>query len=583
MNKKFTSSPEPPVRQSSPRPGLSIRTWQTAGYALTICLVTALFFSFSTDYLRENLQQAGDFLLSPHFLALVLIGVIFGWKRIPETRYDLMVLTVSAAYVTIFYGKFLSLYTMSGDSTCQVAYWNVLWHPNLRGSIGVAAAKPGQVFALGMLYQLDSLLGVWANGTVFRAGLIAITTVCIWSLVRVAFDIGGRLAAFLAFLMTIWAFYYDFLGSESTVYFTAALFSGLRIYLYRPHQRTLGRLLLVSSILFRIDSIAILAVIWIGLAARKEWRELRLLTIFTIGSIAVFVLVNYLIQGSLARLNSGAAAGYMNPFNFADVPITEMPALMFQVMIEQFNAMPTVRFLAIMAIIGIVGTLTFGSRSYLPIFAGPIVVFMNVLLLDGSLFLWRYFSYIYAFACAVGSAALVLFLRVLFQKRRPQMLVLASTMVLLLLLTFTYGNLNSYKNYQTPDIERNFLIRAQALLGDEAIPARSSLLSEDDLLSYLVVMEPNRFRKINSMQYFNVSSDEKRREILADTDYIWLELRGHDYFYLRYLDDYRWESDAFRLMLRSIMGDGRERSMYGFRIIPVTADENRMLLSVIKT
>ncbi len=583
MNIELTPSPEPPVRRSSSKSGLSFCTWQSAGYALLICLVFALFFTFSTDYFRENLQQAGDFLLSPHFIALVLVGIIICWKGIPDSRYDLVVLTVAVAYVTLFYGKFLSLYTMSGDSTCQVAYWNVLWHPNLRGSIGVAAAKPGQVFALGIMYQLDSLLGVWANGTVFKAGLIAITTVCIWSLVRMAFDIGGRFAGFLAFLMTIWAFYYEFLVSESTVYFIAALFSGLRIYLYRPHQRTLGRLLLVSSILFRIDSIAILAVIWMWLAARKEWRELRLLTIFTLGSIAVFLLTNYLIQGSFARLNSGAAAGYVNPFAFAGVPLTAMPALMFQTLAAQFAVMPTVRFLTIMAIIGVAGTITFGGRSYLAIFAGPIIIFMNVLLLDGSLFLWRYFSYIYAFACAIGSASLVSFLRVIFQKRRPQMLVIASAMALLLLLTFTYGNLNSYKNYRTPDIERNFLIRAQALLEDNALPAKSGLLSEDDLLSYLVVMEPNRFRKINSMQYFNVSSDEKRREILADTDYIWLELRGHDYFYLRYLDDYRWESDSFRLLLKSIMGDGRERSMYGFRIIPVTADENRMLLSVIKT
>lgn len=554
-----------------------------AGYALAGLLTILLFLSFSADYLQSNLQQAGDFLFSPHFPFLCMVAILLCWKRVPESRYSIMAVAITIIYLALFYGEFLSLSHLSGDSVCQAAYWQVLQHPNLQGSIGVAFTKPGQVFYLGLLTQLSQWAGGGVGAYLFKAGLILAMAACVWSLVRIAVDLGGRIAGLLAFLLTVWAFPNDFYMSESNIYFIAALFSGLRLYFYQPKQRTLGLLLLVVAIQFRVEAIAILAVIWLYHALRKEWPELRQLTIFTLASLAIFLLVVFQIQGSMARLNSGAAAGYVSPVADIDSPGTGYLAYIKLVIDEEFSQRSGVRFLSIMTILGVAGAFTFRCKPYLFALAGLIVVIVNFLFLGGTFNLGRYVSFIYAFACSVGAASLVLFLRAIPCGRwRPLLLAIAGCFILALLLVFNYSPFNIYKSLD-PDLGNIFMDSALPIINDENLPAGSSLLGEDDLLSYLVVLDPGRYRKLTSLQLFNVSSESDRKKILADSDYILFELGDHYFYYLLYLDDPRWRSDPFRLTIQNMLRDGTERTIYGYRLVPVSVSDSRVILKVEKS
>lgn len=553
------------------------------GYALSSLFIILLFISFTPHYIRGNFQQAKDFLLSPHFPFLCLSAILLCWKGIPESRYNLLVATLTSIYLALFYGAFLTLFHMSGDSVCQVAYWKVLWHPNLQGGIGVAFTKPGQVLYLGILSQLALLAESWGGVYLFKAGLILAMAACVWSLVRIATDLGGRVAGLLAFLLATWAFLNDFLMSESTIYFIAALFSGLRLYYYQPQHRSLGRLLLVAAIQFRIEAIAILAVIWLDQARSRKWRELRLLTAFTLASLAFFVLVVFQIQGDLARFNSGAAVGYASPVADTASAGIDRLAYIYRTMADQFNGSPMVRFLSIIAIIGVAGAFAFRFKPYLIVFAGLIVIVVNVLFLGGTFNLDRYVSFIYAFACSVGSASLVVFMRAIPRgKWRPLLLASGGAFVLALVLTFDYSPLNTHR-YLDPTMESNFLRSAIHMVNHPDLPAGSKLLSEDDLLSHLVVLAPDRYRKLASLQLFNVSSESARKEILSESDYIWVELERYYYYYLFYLDDLRWRADPFRITIQNMLMNGREQSIYGYRLIPISADGAGLLVKVEKS
>ena len=553
------------------------------GYALSGLLIVLLILSFRPDYFRGNFQQAKDFLLSPHFPFLCLSAILLCWKGIPESRYNLLVATLTSIYLALFYGDFLTIFHMSGDSVCQVAYWKVLWHPNLQGGIGVAFTKPGQVLYLGLLSQLALLAESWGGAYLFKAGLILAMAACVWSLVRIATDLGGRVAGLLAFLLATWAFLNDFLMSESTIYFIATLFSGLRLYYYRPRRRSLGRLLLVAALQFRIETIAILAVIGLDQARRREWRELRLLTAFTLASLAFFVLVVFQIQGDLARFNSGAAVGYVSPVADAASAGGGRLTYIYRVMAAQFNASPMVRFLSIATVIGMAGAFTFRFKPYLIVFAGLIVIVANVLFLGGTFNLERYVAFIYAFACSVGSASLVLFLRAIPRGRwRPLLLASGGGFILALLLTFDYSPLNTYK-YLDPAMESGFLRSAVHMVNNPDLPAGSRLLSEDDLLSHLVVLDPDRYRKLASLQLFNVSSAFERKRILTESDYIWVELERYYYYYLFYLDNPSWRTDPFRVTIQNMLMDGRQQTIYDCRLVPIAVDGAGLLVKVEKS
>lgn len=554
-----------------------------------LILVLASFYSL--DFLRENLQQARAFVLSPHFLFLGLGAGLLSYKRITGYWHDLLVVVLACVYLLLFYGEGLALFKMRGDNICQVAYWNILFRPDLQGSIGVSFTKPGQVAYLGLLYQLSLLMGQQAGLIFFKFGLCLVMAACIWSMVKIAMDIGGRAAGVLAFLLTSWAFLFDFIGSESTIYVIATLFAGLRLYCYHPRLRGLGRLLLVLSLQFRIEAVAVLGIIWLVQLYRRDWRELMIFSLALLVSLCLFVFVVLQIQGSLDRLNSGAAVGYVAPpAGYGEPPLDgeitgdELKGDKFGYMLSTFrdemSASPLIRLLFIMAIFGVAGAVTYQSLPYLAVFASLIIVILNVLILGGTFNLDRYFSLVYGFACSVGAGGLAAWLKNLLRGRGG--LVGACCLTGLALggmALFDFSLLNAHQAI-TSEGDTLFYQDAVAIIFDENLREAKGLLSEDDLLSHIVVMAPDRFQRLASLQHFNVASEAKRKEILGKVDYIWIDLHGYLFFYLYHMADPAWRDDPFRQLVGQFFQSAEPGTLYGFQIIPVALDSDRLILRV---
>ncbi len=451
---------------------------QYSQLALAVGLILLLLFSYDLPFLQRNLSSAIEFFTSVHFLFFCLAGAGLASKRLSDRWYEFSVFILAAVYLFILYGGYLLLLHMSGDSICQVAYWNILSRPHLTGSIGVAFAKPGQVLLLGLLYQL-SLLG---GHIVFKLGLCLVMAVCVWSLVGVATEVGGRAAGILAFFLSLWAFQEDFVFSESTIYAISALFTGLRLYYYHPRRKGLGRFLLVLTLQFRIEAVAVLGVIWLLALSRKDWRELSIFSGWALLSLLLFVGLIMQIQGSFSRLNSGAAVGYVGPVmgNGQADPALSNGKLQYLAGIvqQEFAGAYHLRFLFMLAILGIAGAFCFDCRPYLMVFASMIIITVNVFLLGGTFNLQRYCDLIYAFSCSIGAAALVRYAKVIVQKRTALRIGGVAVAVIMLMALFDFSRLNSYRHLD-PASTSLFFANTMALLEDGQIPASSRVMTED--------------------------------------------------------------------------------------------------------
>ncbi|NTV12663.1 MAG: hypothetical protein HGA96_01820 [Desulfobulbaceae bacterium] len=238
--------------------GLPSSVWSRICLLIGAVLVLLLAASYDLRFLKYNAANAVEFLTSGYFACFCGIAVVLSLRKISGFWYELSVFLLAAVFLFAFYGESLSFFKMNGDNVCQVAYWNILKHPNLTGSIGVASAKPGQILLLGLIYQL----GFLAGPIVFKIGLCLVMAACVWSIVAVATELGGRVAGILAFVLAIWAFEPDLIYGESTIYVVTPVLAGLRLYFYHPRWRSLGRMFLVLAIMFRIEAIAVLAAIW---------------------------------------------------------------------------------------------------------------------------------------------------------------------------------------------------------------------------------------------------------------------------------------------------------------------------------
>src|SRR5512138_1513411 len=114
--------------------------------------------------------------LSLQVLFLAVAAMVLLKKGLPERTYGLLLYFFSFGYLLLFYGTSLRAFSMAGDNICQIAYWKILFHPNLTGSIGASYTKPGQLLILGPLYELSRVFGESA----FRIGICLIMAACIW-------------------------------------------------------------------------------------------------------------------------------------------------------------------------------------------------------------------------------------------------------------------------------------------------------------------------------------------------------------------------------------------------------------------
>lgn len=520
--------------------------------------------------LASQLSLMLESLLSLHFLFLAGMGVLLTQKKLSEKQYNILMFLGIFTYFLLFYGKYIHIFTMAGDNICQIAYWKILFHPNLTGSIGASYTKPGQLFVLGLLYELSGLFGESA----FRIGLCMIMAGCVWSLSRIATDIGGREAGAVAFLAASWVFLPEFLAGSYSIFLIPTLYAGLWLYYYNPGRKTVGRLLLVLSIQFHIQTVTVLAVVWLLLLVNREWKELATFSIAAIGSLTAWILVILRVQGAIDRINSGVAAGYVAPFGEAFAYDNKLDYI-FKAITTELTSNYTIILLLILAATGIAGSCYHRCKAYLSVFSVIIILILNVVMLNGTINLGRYFSLVHGFSCSVGTAAMVLFAARINRKLPP--LIAAITLIPFVILMHAASTNADRRQSSLPD----YVTNASTLLVDRNLPFATRLMTEDDLLYPIVVLSPDRYRSLTALQYFNVADTTKRRQILSRTDYIWIVTNhGHPYYYLDHTPLPGWRADEFRLMIHDMLHDGQPKTLYGFRFTPIAVNAEHLLLMV---
>lgn len=548
----------------------------TASFCLALAGVLACY--CTSDFLRENLAQAHHFILSPEFLFLCISGAILSWPLISGRRYDAAVFVIAALYSLVFYGRYLDPLRMAGDNICQIAYCKILFLPNLVGSTGAAFTKPGQMLVLGMLYQMSLYLGPY----LFKVGLSLVMGACIWSLSRIATDMGGKGAGIAALLLAIWTFTGEFVEGSVSIFLIPCLFAGIRMYYYRPGQRPIGRLLLALTILFHIYTVAVLAVIWLSCLKERDWKELKVLSLQGCLSIGLWVALIYRVQGSLSRLNSGAAAGYVAPLE--GTPANGLLYIL-QVVLDGFAQQPHFRTLVVLCVVGIGGAAAYGYARYLTIFASFAIMIVSVMFLGGTFNIERYCSTFYAFSCAIGIGTVARYAGDVCRLKcwSPKLLLLGTVLIAVVTLDFSGFNFRSAIESGAHDayVAGHYVRSARNLMADPLLRTARRLLTEDDIVYSLIVMDPLRFESLAALQHFNVLGHAEREKMLATTDYVWISLTDdHPYYYLFHLVDPQWQHDEFRRLIVDMIGTNRPASLYGVTFIPVDRNSERMLLKV---
>ena len=509
-------------------------------------------------------------LFSLHFIILAGMILVLTRKSISPRAFSLLSYVCIVTYLFFFYGKHSHIFTMAGDNLCQIAYWKILFHGTLAGSIGASFTKPGHLLILGGLYELSRVLGE----TAFTVGICLVFSSCVWILSKIAADIGGRWAGIGTFLISIYVFIPEFYDGSNSIFLVPVLYAGLRFYYYDPCRRNLGMLLLVLDIQFHIQAITVLAIVWLIHAAKREWRQLALFSAAASASLALWVAVIMRVQGTVtARLNSGASVGYIAPFGEAFAYKNKLEYLTNAVT-TQLAASYSIKALFILAAIGIAGAIYYRRKAYLAVFSTVILLMLNVVMFGGTINLGRYFSPVFAFGCSIGVATLVS----LVGDRHKRY---AFPAVLLLLIPFVVVMEDSAQTHgqsrQLPD----YVAGAASLLQNNSLPYSTRLMTEDDLLYPIVVQYPDRYQKLEALQQFNIEAEPERRKMLAATDYIWIAANNrHMYYYLAHTPLPDWHHDPFRLMVLELQRSREPKKMYGFCFFPIESDTEHLLIQV---
>lgn len=200
--------------------------------------------------------------------------------------------------------------TIIGDNIAQVGYWRVLFHPNLVGSIGASAMKPGLIVLLGIAYDLSNLL---LGSTILIKVVFALAGAGLVTIVaRIASDEANQIAGIGAavYLMIATPVPSMFTTGSSVMVFAPLLFWGIWSF-SRGREKT-GAVILCLAATVRIEALSVL--FWLAVSQQLLARNLRGLIFtgaLTIVTCGVTALVYYRVQGSVARFNIGPSVGYV--------------------------------------------------------------------------------------------------------------------------------------------------------------------------------------------------------------------------------------------------------------------------------
>jgi hypothetical protein len=237
-----------------------------------------------------------------------------------------------------------------------------------------------------------------------------------------------------------------------------------------------------------------------------------------------------------------------------------------------------------LAAIGTVGAIRLGYSYYTTVFAVFALLIGNVIFLMGAIFLSRHAAVVYGLSCSVGVASLVILARRLGSIMRYSHLYRLAMAVAIAIIFIIFAHLTSFRIKEllaaTP---QTFAISASHLLADKNLPYTMRLMTEDDILYPLVILAPDRYQVLTTLQRFNTSPVDVRKDILSNIDYIWIATNGsHEYYYLNFLSEPAWRNDEFRAMVTDLLKTKQAHSMYGYRFVPVDIDAERLIIKVEK-
>lgn len=547
------------------------------GVTLLLLLIIS---SYSGEFIRFNFTQGVEFLFSSHFLFFAVSGVILLYKKLSSKIYGAAVFILAFVYEFLYYGRYLSLSSMDGDNICQIAYWNILFRPNLAGSIGTSVTKPGQLVIAGILHQAGTEYGV----LIMQVGLCLVMAVAVYSLVMIATDMGGRVASVVVFpVVASYMLHQEFIRNSYSIYLVSALYLGLWCYYYQPKYKGSGRLLLACSLLFHSQVIPILGFVLLLLVWKKDWQELRRFSACILILLTIWIVVVLRVQGSIDRISCGLAVGY--PTYGAEIGSSIGGKLVYiasEVKIVLENSyIPQVLF--VLMLIGVIGALYYGYRLYLMVFSSLLLLVIYLLLLNGNLNIWRMWMIFYAFSCSVGIGTVVRFSRETLERCKPTELLMLLVTLSLLVMTADLSQFNIYKDIHyaavnNQNINPNYAATQSAF---KNMPQTTRLMTEDCFLYTVVATEPDRFKSLVSLQLFNVESIQRRQEILANIDYILIAAKGvHGGYYMQHLAIPEWRTDPFRLMVQKMSRNKEPQRLYGYRFILFDSNNERLLVKV---
>lgn len=511
----------------------------------------------------------------------IFITTIISWKYILFFTVTVLLYNISKAnfrgylifistvlYIYLFKSDYVYPFRMVFDNICQLAYWKMFFYPELTGSVGSAYTKPGQLFLSGILYDLSNA----TTYAVFRIGMSAVMACCVLSQSIIAARIGGRAAGMLAIPVALKVFSSEYYVGSFSIYLVPTFLYGLYLYEYDPKHKYIGMLLLVLSIQFHILAIAPLLVLWLKILIDKNYIDLKIYTLYLLLSVLIWLGVILYVQGTLSRLNSGSAAGFVE---------YRVPSIVYfkQAAIDLSHDSNKL-ILVIFSIIGICTCIICKYYIYLYSLAFIVVIVLNTVILGGEFNTDRYFCLMYAFACSVGIGSAVLILNK-YLKYLKSIYIASYGVIVLLFFTLLNFNTDGAFNVAADDeLVENNVLDAKYILHNNMLPKSLRILTEDGVLASLVIMAPERLVTPTALQKFNILSEKERIKTLSHTDIIWIGQRDNPFYYINYLIDDKWKTDPFRMMIVDKLLNNIPGAMYGYYFEPVINDENSLVISV---
>ena len=513
------------------------------------------------------------------------------------------------------------------DNICQTAYWSLLTRPHLIGSIGSSSPKGGLIVLLGAAQFLS--YEVIGSAWPFKAGLALFISTSVFLISRIAADIAGQAAGLLALIVAVGSSYLTltFFAGSSNLFFVPLTLLGL--WLLARNRDRVAVLCLSVALTVRPEALAIIALIIAFRAlAKGRWKRVLEFSAYAGAALTFFLLMAYWVQGSWERFGAGASTGYPP---FASLRSYEH----FRKVFGQLLSDQSVTLLVLPALVAFFRLQT--SRVYLYYFSITLIPLVLVWI-DFFGMHYRYIASVQVVVIAAGCGGLFCLYRELAEsgprrlKRATLCWAAVAAGVLLVLTYWATGRLgpvltmlviplaymlaalgrqmsgsarpvvvchvlvvlmvgvifigsafNTRREFAALiDTPHPAIMDALEFLERPVVPEGTTILAEDELLNYILVKKPDYFRGVHSVQSFNIMSVDRRRQLLHQTQYLYLsKRRNHGWNYLFYLPRAKWLNDPFRGAVHEMLRSNRPQSMLGVTISPIHQSETRFAAKIV--